>query len=223
MDLVKAVLRIDFSEALHPWLDLRRLVRAATGDQSIEIQGQQMNVDRAGQHQRVVLEVRALTIHQEHQPTLDAGAEAVLAEVVRIHEAFPLPSIRSMRFDAFFIEAYPLPFHELVARFRESFIQTVPITAAASDIGLLLDYRLGQVVQHLQLGPMAPAQLQAAFLIWPRDRLPEQFLYVSAGYEEEREMPFDRGDLARTLATASQWQLEQATLIRDNLFGVRGN
>jgi hypothetical protein len=217
VDFLKSTFRIEFTEAIRPWLDLRGIFRAFSGNPSLEIQGQPITVDRAEKHHRLILEVRGVTLHQEGRRSLRDSADEAVRTITAIDEVLPLPIISSVRFDALFIEGYPLPFHDLVARFKGTFIQPSPIGDPAVDIGLSLDYQDGDVVRHIQLGPMEPLQLKSTFLIWPSERLPDQFLFISLGYEHKREMRFDRQEVTDVLAVASQWQETQGDQLRRDL------
>ena len=74
VDLVKSLLRLEFAEAFRPWLDLRGILRASSGNPTAEIQGQPITVDLAEQHRRVVIEVRALTFrNRSGGPVLSLG------------------------------------------------------------------------------------------------------------------------------------------------------
>jgi hypothetical protein len=197
---------LEFAEAFRPWLDLRGILRASSGNPTAEIQGQPITVDLAEQHRRVVIEVRALTFHQEGQLTLPLSVEAVLRAAAAIDQSLPLPTMNSLRLDALYIEPFPMPFHDLVARFKEVFARPNAISDTAVDVGMSFDYQDGDVRRHIQVGPMLPAQLRTEFLIWPREPIPLQFFFISLGYEIKREMPFDRDALSEILETAAQWQ-----------------
>lgn len=213
MDIVRTFFEVQFSEGLRPWLELRGLLRVAGENPSAEIQGQPIFVDRAQRKERVVLQVRALGLFQEAVHSVDASLTNPLNLLQQAHSASPFPGISQLRYDVLAIEPYSLPFHELVALMKRAFLRPTPITEVADDLGLSFDQHDGNVVKHIQIGPMAPDQLRSAYLVFQREELPPQFLFVSLGYEQNEQVDYDEGRVLGFLQAAAAWQSAQLPAI----------
>lgn len=210
MQLVKTIVYIQFAAAISPFLGLRDLLRVATGDPAVELQGQPIIVDRQNLKERIELHVRALTLEQEGDNPLEERLVRAL-EVLRLaQEVLPFPTINKVRHDSMFIEPYALPFHELVALMKNRFLRRGPIVESATDVGMLIDQHDGEVVKHTQIGPMESAQLRSIFLRWQPEKLPDCFAFLNLGYERNLEMEFDPQNLQQFFNAAIQWQASQA-------------
>jgi len=210
MELVKVLLSLSFAEALRPWLQLRDLMRVVTGNSSVELQGPPQIIDDRDKKQRVVLEFRAITLEQEGVGSINDNVSYVVDFVTKVHGASSLPRISKTRTDALFIESYALPFHELLALVKERYLQLSPLVDSATDVGLIMDQHEGRIVKHIQIGPMEREQLQSMFLRWPRQKLPERFLFLALGYEQDGEGEFAPDCFREFLQTAVKWQIQQA-------------
>lgn len=217
VDLVKSVLRIDFKEAFRPWLDLRSFLRVIGENPTVELQGQPIVVDRGAKKERIVLEVRGLRIEQEASSSLSDSTSKAISLLKSVNETLGLPTIASLRYDAMFIEQYPLPFHELVAVFKDRFFRQNPLTETSTDVGLSLDQHEGDITRHTQIGPMEPEQLQLVYLVWPRQHMPSQFAFLSLGVSQKREFPYGEGVVQEFLRNAGDWQTNQAQIILASL------
>lgn len=216
MDRVKSAGKVDFSEALRPWLDLRALFRAAEGpSSSAELQGTPIQIDKAEQRQRIVLQVRSLVVQQEIAPRLTPSVSHVLGTLETLASAIPvLPDMASLRLDVIAIDPYELPFHELAARVKETLTVPHSFMASATDVSVAFDCQLdNEHVRHMQIGPMMPAQLNEQFLAFRRENLPEQFLFVSLGTTIARRQPFELASLKDETEEFEAWAEATATEI----------
>jgi hypothetical protein len=210
VQLVKTILYIQFATAISPFLGLRDLLRIASGNPTVELQGQPIIVDRQNLKERVVLAVRALTLEQEGDNPLEERLVRAL-EVLRLaQEVLPFPTINKVRYDSMSIEPYALPFHELVALMKNRFFRQGPIVEVATDVGMTFDQHDGEVVKHTQFGPMESAQLRTTFLRWQPEKLPDCFAFLNLGYERNLEMQFNPQNLQEFFNAAIRWQASQA-------------
>jgi hypothetical protein len=213
MDLIRTNLRLKFAEPLHPWLEMRGLVRVAGDNSSIELEGSPVVIDVQKKKQRAILQFRAFTLIQEDVTSVDDSIASALDMVTDLDSASTLPSIVQIWHDSIFIEPYALPFHELVVLMKDQYLRPSPVVDSATDVGLVFDQHEGDIVKHIQIGPMERGQLRSMFLTWPRDGLPEQFAFASLGYEQNREILFHRAQLQEFLEAATKWQAEQAKIV----------
>lgn len=212
MEQVKAIARLTFSEALRPFLDLRALLRAAEGkDSSAEIQGQPMVIARAEERHRVQLQVRALSIEQEASESGDLPPDRIITSLQALGGAVAFPSLSSARLDALWIDAYDLPFHELVSRMKTRLLAPTPLTAPGTDIAVTIDAMVnGQKIEHVQIGPMMPAQLNSQFLVFKRERLPDQFIFCATGWTLTPAAIEHLSDLEGNFAPFMEWARDRA-------------
>jgi hypothetical protein len=210
VDLVKTVMRLDFVEALRPWLELRGLFRVAGEDPNAEIQGSALSVMRQSKKQRLTMNVRGVVFEHESANSLESAITESLDLARELNDASPLPRVGHLRFDAIFIESFPLPFHELVAQTKKYFFHANDIVNAATDIGVTLDTNDGELTRHRQIGPMLPEQLQTQFLAFPKEKLPSQFLFMGLAHSRTVEKPYDAADLRNFLNQAAEWQMSNA-------------
>lgn len=179
MQTVKSVVRLDFVEASRPWLDLRSLFRAAQGKESAEVQSQPLVFLRPADRQRVYLQMRALIVECEQDgPTL-ASLLSAASTLRELEAAVPFPDATTVRLEVHHIDAFELPIHELTARIKDHFIKPNPFLPTATDLQIVFDEALPDgLTNHLQIGPMAPTQLNGQILAFPRQNLPDQFLFL---------------------------------------------
>lgn len=177
MERAKLVLRLNFKESLRPWLELRALLRAAEAAETTEIQGQTLVTVRQAARERIITQVRAVTVEEERE-----GFEAVGTRLEAMNAVSPFPEIASLRMDVAAIEPYDLPFHELVSLIRARFWAPNALTEGATDLQLVFDEQTSDTVtEHVQVGPMGAGQLNDQLLVFRREDLPPQFLYVNIG------------------------------------------
>jgi hypothetical protein len=188
---VKVVLRLEFVEAFRPWLDLRNLIRAGQGTDAGELQGPPIVIAKQEQARRVVLNVRGVVVEQEARAGSDLQPKLALDQLSTLSDPFPFPDVALLRVDLLAIDPYELPFHELVAKVKQAMLCGNPLTAASTDLSVVMDEQIdADTTRHLQIGPMLPAQLNEQFLMIPRTDLPQQFLFVSTALTVRRRMAF---------------------------------
>jgi hypothetical protein len=118
-----------------------------------------------------------------------------------------------------FIEPFALPFHELVARVKAACFQPSDLVAAAADVGLSLDERVGDATRHRQIGPMEPRQLNENFLQFKRDDLPPAFLFLGMGESRASMRPYSDDEYQPFLTDAIRWQMHDAEELADQITG----
>jgi len=214
MDQVKAAANFGFVEALKPWLDLRTLIRWAQGNDEGEIQGQGIVSVNRDQRQRVSLQVRAFAVEQEALP----GSQASFGPLVEKVRAFPdmslLGALTQFRLDAHFIFPLELPFHEVNARIKGAYLAETDLASAATDIQIVFDVAVDDTTtHHHQIGPMTPAQLNGQLLAFPREGLPDQFLFVAVGRTETGPTDFDMHRVAAAADAFADLATEKAAQI----------
>ena len=222
MQLVKTTVYVEFETALSPWLGVRDLIRVASGNSDLELQGQPLIVDQAPIKQRVTHQVRSIAIEQEGKPSVIESTKSALSVLDKTNQEIPLPRVLKIRSDAMFIEPYPLPFYELVALIKDRFLQGNRISESTTDISVSLDYHEDKQIKHLLVGPMEPAQLRSQYLRWPSEDLPDCFVFMSLGIERNQQVAFDTKELETFLETTTQWQSSQAKDTLDILTRVGG-
>jgi hypothetical protein len=83
----------------------------------------------------------------------------------------------------------------------------------ATDVGLSLDQQEGEILKHLQMGPMNAEQLRSQYLVWPRESVPEVFLFSALTYKRTKEEPFAPESMEELLRSAKEWQEQQTEII----------
>jgi hypothetical protein len=202
---IKASIRVQFSEALRPWLEIRDILRAVGGGPTTELQGGPLIVLDAKKRQRVNIQFRAFSVEQEGPDADNDRLERMLATVAEFaaHTAPPPPN--SIRFDRLAIDPFELPFSELVARLRTTFLASSPILTPATDLQIVIDEQTSEnSINHLQIGPMMPPQLNSEVLAIKRDDLPDQFLFVATGRTIRGKTSLD-GDLEADAGDFVEW------------------
>lgn len=217
VNLVKTVVRLDFSEATHPWLEIREIMRVAGGDPAAEVRASPVVIDQPEKRQRIVLHVRALTLEQESPTSAEQSVAAAVEMIGRLNDASKFPPMKQIRHDSVFIEPYPLPFHELVVFLKERFLQSNAIVDSATDIALVFDEHEDEIVKHMQIGPMDAEQLRRDYLQWSDEGIPDTFLFIGLGYVSNREAPYADESLREFLQSAVAWEIKQAEAIVSSL------
>jgi hypothetical protein len=203
---VKAVLKVDFAEALRPWLDLRELIRAGEASEKPELQGPPIVVSRVEQKQRIVLQVRAVSVEQEADPGAEPDTKRMIDSFRRLGAVLPMPPVASARVEYLALDPYDLPFHELVARVKETLLCVNSLAATATDVSVVTDEQVDEeTIRHVQVGPMLPAQLNQQFLVFRREDVPAQFLYVSAARTVTHRTDFSVEALEAQVAECDGW------------------
>ena len=222
VELVKTALEISFVQALEPWLELRGLLRVATSRAEAEIQGGPLVVDRRDQKEEITVRVRGLRIVQEAIGTGTAAISRATELVSALSAESELPPVRQARYDAFFIDAFSQPMHQLVDLFKRRYFSSSHLVDAATDVAVVVDQRDGEIEKHFQVGPMEAEQLRSGILKFPKDELPDQFVFVALGYESSGENDVQVDDLGHFLELAEQWQSGQIESILSDLLGPGG-
>lgn len=217
MDLVKSTVRLEFSEATHPWLEMREILRVAGENPTAELQANPMVLDQPEKRQRVVLAVRTLMVEQELPASADQSLAHAVDMITRLNDASQLPALKEIRYDSIFIEPYSLPFHELVVFLKQRFLRSSAVVDSATDIALVFDQHEGEIVRHMQIGPMDAEQLRQEFLRWPDENIPDTFLFLGLGYWCSKEAPFEAESLREFLNDAVAWQVNEAETLVNSL------
>lgn len=213
MRVMKSILRIEFAEATHPWLEFRELLRVAGGDVKAELQAAPVTVDQAKKRQRVILQVKATIAEFDIPESAEEGAKAACQVMNELSSASEFPKIVGIRHESIFIEPYSLPFHELTALMKEKFLAPNRLTEDATDIGLTFDQRERDLLKHMELGPMEADQLQSQYLRFPVEDVPDTFFFVGLAYADNTERSFSVDSLQKILDEATAWQVEEAETI----------
>jgi hypothetical protein len=219
VDLVKTVLKLDFSTAGRPWLEIRDIFRVAGGVQTAEIQASPVVIDRPQQRQRIIVGVRATVLEQDAPQSADSSLVQAIEMMSRLNEASQFPLLSQIRYEAIFIEPFSLPFHELLMRLKERFLRPSILVESATDIGFVFDIHGNDDIKHISVGPMEAEQLRSQFLRWPPDDIPETFVFLGMAYESKAEAQFGTELLREFLTSAAAWQASEASAILDYLHG----
>ena len=215
MEHLKSILRLDFQEALRPWLEFRDVVRIAGGDEKAEVQVGPVVIDRPSERTRVVVQVRGVILEQEAPPSIEGGVRDAIEFMIALNGASEFPKIGLMHHNTIFIEPYELPFHELVALLKAQCLRGT-IADDATDISLLLDQHEDGRKTHVQFGPMDAEQIKKEYLRWPPDDVPDTFVFLAVSYEATQEgSEFSSGLLETFLEDAVRAEAAQA----DAIFG----
>jgi len=210
MELVKTILRLDMSEAFNPWLDIRGMIRSFGEKPSAELQGPPVIMDLKDKKQRITLHVRAIELEQEGVSSIEEGTAVALEKITQGNEVSKFPEVRAVSHEARFLEPYSLPFHELLILIKNRFLRANKLSDASTDVGIIFDQAEDDIVKHWQMGPMAKEQLLSMFLNWPKDDLPDNFVFLSLKYEQKKAFTFEREYLKRFLEAANEWEVNQA-------------
>ena len=221
-DLVRMVIRMQFAEALRPWLEVRELFRIARGDEDVELQGDTPFVEHKELKQRVRFQVRAISLEQEGDRTSKEVMETALQTFSDMHAATPLPTLEQVRIDCVFVEPYELSFSDLRSLIRKTYLQPTDLARQATDIGVTLEQVEGHVSKNVKFGPMEPNQLQETYLHWNRESIPDRFLFVGLSFQWNVEMEFNSKELQTILGEARSWQESVIQFLLSEICKVEG-
>jgi len=210
MELVKATIGLLFSEAFNPWLEMRSIIRGVGENPSAEIEGSPLILDLKHKKQRVVLQIRAFEFIQEELKSLEDSIDTAVDKLVKSNSASKLPQISQIWYESIFIEPYALPFHELLFLMKNRFLQPSALVEPTTDIGLTFDQIEGDVLKHSQTGPMGKEQLLRMYLHYARDQVPDNFIFLSLRYQQNKDFAFNADYVRKFLQAAGQWQTHQA-------------
>jgi hypothetical protein len=208
MELIKTVVMLRFSEAFSPWLEIRSIIRGVGENPSAEIQGSPLI-----KKQRVVLQIRAFEFIQEGMKSIEDSIDTAVDKLVKSNSASSLPKINQISYESVFIEPYAVPFHELLLLMKERFLQPSTLVDSTTDIGLIFDQVEDDVLKHYQTGPMGKEQLLRMYLHYGRDQVPDNFVFLSLLYQQNKDFTFDAEYVRKFLQAASEWQTHQANSV----------
>ncbi len=220
MEVVKAGLSLGFVEALQPWLDLRSMLRWGQGNDQAEIQGQAFVSLNEPTRQRVIVQVKALSVEQETSERTAANFADAIAKV----QAFPdhtfLGSLSLFRMDMQFIEPFELPFHELNTRVKEAFLLPIDLASHGTDVQVVIDEAVDESsTNHHQVGPMAASQLNTQLLAFPREGLPDPFVFIGLGRSTKGPIDFSLDWIERASSEFERWAVERSGEIAARIRG----
>lgn len=217
MELVKTTLRLQFTTVTEPWLKIRDMLRVAGGDPQKELHAAPLLLDQQEKRQRVMLADNGIAVELERLGLSDQGTAPTLDLVTDMNKASEFPPVAQVSHTSLFIRPYTLPFHELLSLIKERCLPNNSLVEAATDIGLLFDEQEGETKKSVQMGPMNPGQLQSQYLIWPRENIPDVFLFMALTFARAREEPFTRQSIEELLRSALEWEERQLSLITQTL------
>ena len=209
MELVKTIIRLRFSEAIRPWLEMRSMMRGVTENPKVEIEGTPIIMDLKDKKQRVVLQIKAFEFIQEGMKSIEDSIDIAVDKLVESNSASKLPNIDQISYECIFIEPYAVPFHELLLLMKKRFLQPSALVDSTTDIGLIFDQIEDDVFKHYQTGPMVKEQLLKMYLHYGRDQVPDNFVFLSLLYQQNKNFAFDADYVQQFLQAASQWQTRQ--------------
>jgi len=210
MELVKTILSLGLSEAFNPWIELRGIIRELGERPKAEIEGPPLTMDLKEKRQRLVLRVKAIEFEQEWVSSIEESSAAALDKMVQGNKVSKFSEVKTVWHEAMFMEPYALPFHELLILVKDRFLQASELADASTDVGIIFDQAEGNTVKHYQFGPMAKEQLLSVFLNWPKDDLPDNFIFLILRYEQNKAFTFEREYLKKFLEAANEWEISQA-------------
>lgn len=210
MELVKTILRLDLSEAFNPWIELRGMIRELGERPKAEIEGPPLTMDKKEKRQRLVLRFKAIEFEQEWVSSIEESSAAALDKMVQGNKVSKFSEVEGVWHAAMFMEPYALPFHELLILVKNRFLQTCELADVSTDVGIIFDQAEGDLEKHCQFGPMAKEQLLSVFLNWPKEGLPDNFIFLILRYTNSKAFKFEREYLKRFLEAANEWEVSQA-------------
>ena len=219
MELVKTVLRLSASEAFAPWIEMRSMIRELGEEPKAEIGGSSVIMDLKEKKQKLVLHVRGIELEQEGISSIEESTAAALDKMVRGNKVSKFPEIKTVWHEARYMEPYALPFHELLILVKNRFLRASELADASTDVGIIFDQAEGDIVKHYQFGPMTKEQLLSTFLTWPKDGIPDNFIFLSLRYEQNKAFTFEREYLKKFLEAANEWEVNQAQWLFSYLRG----
>ncbi len=210
MELVKTIIRLRFSEAIRPWLEMRSMMRGVAENPKAEIEGTPIIMDLKDKKQRVVLQIKGFEFIQEGMKSIEDSIDIAVDKLVKSNSASKLPNIGQISYESIFIEPYAVPFHELLLLMKNRFLQPGALVDSTTDIGLIFDQIEGDILKHYLTGPMVKEQLLKMYLHYGRDQVPENFVFLSLQYQQNKDFAFDADYVRKFLQAAGQWQTHQA-------------
>ncbi len=191
MELVKTILRLRFSEAISPWLEMRSIIRGVGENPSAEIAGAPLVMELKDKKQRVVLQVKAFEFIQEGMKSIEDSIDIAVDKLVKSNSASKLPNIDQVSYESIFIEPYAVPFHELLLLMKNRFLRPIALVDSTTDVGLMFDQIEDDVFKHYQIGPMVKEQLLKMYLHYGRDQVPDNFVFLSLLYQQNKVFTFE--------------------------------
>jgi hypothetical protein len=210
MELVKTVLRLSLSEAFNPWHEMREMVRVLGEEPKTEIEGPPVIMDLKKKKLRLALHIRAIVLEQEEASSIEESTTVALDKMTEGNRVSKFSEVKSVWHQAIYIEPYAVPFHELLILVKNRFLRASKLADASTDVGIIFDQAEGDVVRHYEFGPMAKQQLRSMFLVWPKDKLPDNFVFLLLRYEQKKAFKFEREYLKKFLEGANEWEVSQA-------------
>ena len=90
----------------------------------------------------------------------------------------------------------------------------------ATDVQVVLDQQVdNKVTHHIQIGPMLSSQLNSTFLAFPRDDLPEQFIFVGLGMTLSGTGHFDVDEFTAAARDFESWAMAIADSVSVRIRG----
>jgi len=210
MELVKTIIKLQFSEAIRPWLEMRSMMRGVVENPKVEIEGTPIIMDLKEKKQQVVFQIKRFEFIQEGMKSIEDSIDIAVDKLVKSNSASKLPNIGQISYESIFIEPYAVPFHELLLLMKNRFLQSSALVDSTTDIGLIFDQIEGDVFKHYQIGPMGKEQLLKMYLHYGRDQVPDNFVFLSLLYQQNKDFAFDADYVRKFLQAAGQWQTHQA-------------
>ncbi len=93
---------------------------------------------------------------------------------------------------------------------KKRFLQPSALIDSTTDIGLIFDQIEDDVFKHYQIGPMGKEQLLKMYLHYGRDQVPDNFVFLSLQYQQNKDFAFNADYVRKFLQAAGQWQTDQA-------------
>jgi len=177
---------------------------------NINIQGSPVIMDLKEKKQRLSLHIRGIEFEQEGMSSIEESTEVALDKMTESNEVSKFSEVRRVWHEAMYIEPYALPFHEVLILVKNGFLRASELADVCTDVGIIFDQAEGDTVKHYEFGPMAKEQLLSMVLNWPKDDLPENFVFLHLKYEQNKAFTFDREYLRKLLEATNEWEVSQA-------------
>jgi len=189
------------------------MMRGVAENPKVEIEGTPIIMDLKEKKQRVVLQIKGFEFIQEEMKSIEDSIDIAVDKLVKSNSASKLPNIGQISYESIFIEPYAVPFHELLLLMKNRFLQPGALVDSTTDIGLIFDQIEDDVFKHYQTGPMVKEQLLKMYLHYGRDQVPDNFVFLSLLYQQNKDFAFDADYVRKFLQAAGQWQTHQAKSI----------
>ena len=185
------------------------MIRGVAEKPKAEIEGTPIIMDLKDKKQRVVLQVKTFEFIQEGMKSIEDSIDIAVDKLVKSNSASKLPNIDQISYESIFIEPYAVPFHELLLLMKKRFLQPSALIDSTTDIGLIFDQIEDDVFKHYQIGPMVKEQLLKRYLHYGRAQVPDNFVFLSLLYQQNKDFTFDADYVQQFLQVAGQWQTSQ--------------